>query len=772
MKKHIYLLSLFLLIGCFTKAVSQQINISGRIIDFQFNPIEYASVRLLTEDSVFIKGTTSGPKGIIKLKAEKNKSYQLVLSVMGYLPVVIHLKETRESLSLGDVMMEQAAIDLDSVTITANRVVQQIDRQITYPSPLVRKSSNSALELLYKMALPRVLVNTTNKSVSLNGNESIKLRINGIDADINQVVAIPAGEITRIDYYDNPGVRVKESAMIDFIVRRRLSGGYVSTDLTNSPHIGFGDDMFAVKSNYKNSEWAAFYNLSYRGYKKRETPATTEFGFPGESFIQQTVGIPSSFNYQTNDLNLNYNYTLTDKRVINVTFGTSFHHNKGHDRFVNYYSDIPDVQFPSKIETRSQVKNPVLDIYYKETLSKNQALFFNVVTGYINTDYSRDYRERDDMNGQEAVFNSQITGKKYSVIGEGDHQVRWKNISLYSGVKYTLGYTKNNYEGDIVENTSLTNGDLYLYSQLQGKFKKMSYTAGIGVSYSYFDGQDNNFKFWTFRPSLSLGFLATNHFYIKYKFSVNQSTPSLSQLNDVSQMIDQYRIVKGNPDLKPYRIYSNSLQFTYQKNSLQIYLGSSHQFYSKVIMSEIGLAPSEKQIILTSSNQKYFQTINTFGGANFEIIKNILSVNLYAQLNWYDSKGNDYHHRYKCVCGGGQLNFNLKQWRANLGINSRNNYLWGETISYGEWGSVAEVGYKVKQLYLGVKAINFLTNKWSAGNKSLSRFMQGTSWTYIYDSAPIFCLNLSWNFNWGKKSNAENKTLQNKDSDSGILKAN
>ena len=750
-------------------AHSQQAEITGTILNPQNEPVEYANVQLLNTDSTFIKGTASDKNGKIRLEVVPSKDYKIIISVLGYDPLKIEVKKIKDKLALGELVLKESAVALDEVTVSANRVIHKIDRQITYPSPIALQTSNNALELLYKMALPRVIVNPNEKSIYLIGNENVKLRINGVDVSVNEIAAIPAKEIIRIDYYDNPGVRVQESAIIDFIVKRRNSGGYIATGLTNSPHIGFGDDLFTFKSNYKNSEWSAFYNLSFRSYKNREKESTTEYNFPENNFIQQTTGIPSSFYYQTHGLNLNYNYTKTDKRVFNITMTGSFLNYRGDDNYTNHYSDRPGIEFPSNILSTDNEKNPVLDFYYKETLSKNQTLFFNIVTGYINTDYMRRYRETD-LSGQDAVFNSHVTGKKFSVIGEADHQITWKNLSLYSGINYKLGITKNKYEGTITENVSLNNSEFYLYSQLQGKFSKLSYSLGVGVSYSYFNDQYKGFRYWTFRPSLSLSYPVTDHFYVRYQFLVDQTTPSLSELSDVPQFIDQYRIDNGNPELKPYLIYTNTLQLTFQKNTFQCYGGINHQFYANVIMPDIYLAQSHSQFIQTINNQKHYQVLTPIAGANWEIIKNILSLNLNTQLRWMDSKGNDYRHRYTTIYGNGQINFSLKKWIVNMGICSRNNFLWGETINYGEWWSSFEVGYKQKELYIGATAMNIFTNRWSAGSKNLSKQMPGTSWTYIYDSAPIFGLKLSWNFSWGKQSKAEEKTLQNKDTDNGIRK--
>lgn len=765
-----YILVLFISIVSFVDAFAQQINIAANIVDQNNKPIEYANAQLLNKDSVFIKGIASDQNGKIKLQTNNKQSYWLVISAMGYTPSIIYLKDVASNVELGEIVMQEATTMLDSITVTAQRTIHKLDRQVVFPSTLQQKSANSALDLLYKMALPRLTVNVSEQTIKLIGQGSVLLRINGVNVSSNEIAAIPAKDIIRVEYYDNPGVQFQGQTLIDFIVKKRESGGSLYTNLLNSPHVGFGNDMMSTKFNHKNSEWSATYNLSFRDYKKREIESNTIFNFPDNSIERHSDGIPSPFNYQTHNLNLTYNYTIVDKRIFNVTAAGSFFNNNSHDKAFNYYSEIPKTEYLSTSESKGKSQNPTIDLYYKEVLSKRQNLQFNLVGGYINSTYIRNYQEKNESDGSLSNYYSDVSGKKYSIIGEGVHQIQWEKVQLNSGIKYKLGYTENEYKGTNTENSSLNNSDLYIYSQLQGKLKGLSYGIGAGVSYAYFSDQHKGFKFWTFQPFLSLAQNFGQKVYLQYMFYTNSSVPSLSALSDVSQIIDQYQISQGNPNLKPYRIYSNYLRANYQQNIFQCNLGISHQYYKNAIMQSIYLNEDKSKFIFTSSNQKFYQKTGIDGGINWQIIKDILSLNLNGQINWTQSKGNNYNHKYTSYYYGGQLNLNLKQWTINMGANSRYNTLWGETINYGELGSNAEVSYRYKNLNVGLMGLVILSDKWSAGSKNLSKEVPSTSWSYIDDSAPIICLHLSWNFSWGKQSKAGEKTLKNKDSDSGILK--
>lgn len=762
-------LFLFIWISLTIMIQAQTVRITGIVTDSKNEPVELANVRLFDTDSVFIGGTSSDRNGRIKLETNSKGSYKLFISAIGYLPVTISLKETPLKISLGNIVLQESSIDLDEVTVTANNIIRHIDRQVVFPTEFQQKSANSALDLLDNMSLPRLIVDTQNKKISLLGSDKIFIRINGVNATENDVSAIPAKDIVRVEYYDNPSVRFEGRILVDFIVKRKDNGGSVYLDLANSPHVRYGNDLVSIKLNHKNSEWNASYFMIYRNFKKSETKETTIFNFPDKSLTQYSDGT-TPYNHRTHDLNLSYNYTLPEKRVFNFSLTNSIRDFNNHYDNTNTYLEIPDRAYQALTNTKNKNMNPILDLYYKENLSSRQSLTANLVGGYIHTDYSRIYKEENQSENQITELSNQVNGKKLSLIGEIVHQIEWDRLSLYSGINYKIGYSENNYTGSISEKTSLKNQDLYFYSQIQGKIKKINYGLGIGASYNYFNDSYNGFHFWTFRPYVSLAYSPVKNLNLQYTFRINSNVPSLNQLSDVEQQLDSYQLYKGNPHLTPYRIYMNKLNINQQIKTFQYTIEVSHQYMNKPIMPTTYFDLNNSLFIHTSLNQKYFQNTTIGAGAVWRLFNNSLLLNVSGQINWMDSKGYDYQHKYTSYYGMAALIFLYKNLSTQIRVNSRANDLWGETINYNQWWSSLNIGYKFKNLYVGLSIYHFLTGSESLGYTDLSKTLSQTSWSYTYDSAPTFCLKLSWNFKWGKQSQAEKKTLQNKDTDSGILK--
>ena len=106
--------------------------------------------------------------------------------------------------------------------------------------------------------------------------------------------------------------------------------------------------------------------------------------------------------------------------------------------------------------------------------------------------------------------------------------------------------------------------DTYAYAQYSGKWKKMNYTLGAGVTRSWYQqiGQED-YETYQFNPRFSLSYTFNEEFYARMNGSLNSNEPSLSQLSAVDQLIDSLQIRRGNPDLKPYNNYRLNLTLGY-----------------------------------------------------------------------------------------------------------------------------------------------------------------------------------------------------------------
>lgn len=96
--------------------------------------VEFANVVLQTLDSTFVAGVSTDMKGRFQLEKIEIGSYRLIISAIGYTDNITDLNGLSKSVDLGKLTLNEAAEQLDEVTVTAANIVNQADRKIVFPN--------------------------------------------------------------------------------------------------------------------------------------------------------------------------------------------------------------------------------------------------------------------------------------------------------------------------------------------------------------------------------------------------------------------------------------------------------------------------------------------------------------------------------------------------------------------------------------------------------------------------------------------------------------
>ncbi len=771
---------LFLIFHLFVSSLhAQNISIKGNITDSKEKAaIPYANITLLLTDSSFVAGTTSDEGGKFTLYNIDKGNYILTVSCIGYPNCITQLNNLSKDIDLGVIVLEELPVELQGITITASQVITKLDRQIVLPTRSQIQNSTSGYELLSKMMLPGLKIDLLQNVVSTIGGETVQLRINDMKATAPQVHALRPGNVVRVEYIDNPGIRYADegiSAVINFIVRQHTSGISAGVNLTNSFTTGFGNDNIYIKANHKQSEFGLNYYMTYRDYNDRFTNDDQSFLLKdGSSRNRRLEGISLPFNYTTHDVEFSYNLFQPDDYTFNAVFRNSIFNAPKRDVAQNIVeNNIPKGHSYNKMTDKSNT--PAIDLYFMKHLPHKQSITANIVGTFIGSDYSRNYKEYfSDINNPHSNYAYSADGNKYSLIGEGIYEKEFKPFELSLGLQYTQAHTKNIYEGTTDAITRMNTSNTYAYTQIQGKIKELSYMLGVGVSRQAFDENDEGFVFYTFRPSFMVSYPVFKGANLRYIFNVQPTLPSLSNLSDIRQQMNDFEVNTGNPDLTPYRTYTNQLRFQYQYKQINTQLSGNYSYLKNPIMEEVNRIdlPDTYLFEYRYDNQKSSRCIGGQGYIQMQVIENILSLSGYTGINYFRNTGNKYDHSYTTWYAGGQAEISYKKWSIGGWIYSRYNSLNGETIRYGENNCGINMGYKInKEIKIGAGLwYPFISEGWSAGSKRISGIAKKETRTYIKDNGNMLTLSFTWNIHYGRKHKAENKTLNNADQDSGIVK--
>ncbi|MGA1227329.1 MAG: carboxypeptidase-like regulatory domain-containing protein [Tamlana sp.] len=110
---------------------SQDYNVVGSLVDVSNQPIAYANIVLIKENSSLALGTTSDEKGYFLLNNLSTGNYVLKISFLGFVEYSKNI-EVSNQLNLGTIILEESLQELNGVTIVKNNTPPKIASAITY----------------------------------------------------------------------------------------------------------------------------------------------------------------------------------------------------------------------------------------------------------------------------------------------------------------------------------------------------------------------------------------------------------------------------------------------------------------------------------------------------------------------------------------------------------------------------------------------------------------------------------------------------------------
>ena len=682
-----------------------------------------------------------------------------------------------------DSLEVDTTLTLGEITVKGMRVIKKVDRQLIIPTKEMVKASSNGFELLNLMTLDGIRVDPVMQTVSSMEGGSVQVRINDIVASTQDIMELRPDEVVRVEYIDNPGIRYSDSglkAVINYVVKRR-SAGYVGGASTMQAFAtGFNNSSAYFKYNYKKSEFSINYGFSYRGYDERSISNNSTYYLPdGTQKSVNYIGYNSDFMYTMNNLQLGYSLAAPGKYVLDVRLFYNNYNSPNRDmRQLVQETGQPDRYLYNKVVNKD--RTPSLDIYYSVNLPHNQNIMANLVGTYIGTDYKylmsnylfNESPEQSVKSEPLSDYSYIANGRKYSLIGEAMYTKTMKKTAFTAGARYSVSRTENDYSGTNETDAHLNSDNLYMFAQLQGNLSVINYQAGIGASYTSIHQGETGFNKWTARPQLSLSTSAIKNVFIRYSGSMGQNMPSLSQLTEVKQYMNEAVAYDGNRNLTPYNSYNNSLMVSWSMPFFDFRLTGSWYYAPDIIMNTYSPVMQEDGTYVITArpeNQESFTQKTVAANLILRPIKNVLNIALYGSYNRYESRGLSYSHNFNAWRWRASAYLMLGNWSASADIYNAPKSFFGESMTGGERNFNLNVSYKYKNLQVGVGGILV---GYAQGNiyesSTTSRYYKNTGVTQIKDNGNMIYFTLSYNFSHGRKYKADQRRLSNSDNDNGI----
>ncbi len=768
-------------------AMANNAKISGRIKDANDKSAIIGATVLLMQDTVQIAGTTTDNSGKFTIDAG-NGDYILELSYIGYETIRMALT-INDNTHIGDILMQESATELGEVVVESQAIIQKVDRQILLPSKEQTQASSDGVSLLQNLQIPRIVISPIDNSVKTLSDESVQLRINGIEASTADVKAINPKDIIRVEYHDQPGVRYNGvAAVVDYIVKHRDTGGSLMLAGTNGLTLpGIGNYYMAGKVHFNKSSLQAI--VSYSPYDIYWTRTNNEtYNFSAGKIENNEVGEPTRYKTYPINISLNYNWTNGDKNMLNIRLRDNMAYTPygASDRDSRLYQ--PTDSFEIHDHDKSSSQSPSLDIYYQHNLPHKQHLYFDVVGTYINTHSDRRFLQTP-LFGSVATDTtdviSSVRGDKWSLIGEAIYEKEWENIMLTIGARHNQQWVKNTYLGSTEATVNMTTGETYAFAEMRHRVNKFSYVVGIGAMHTLIEQGGQMQSTWIARPQLTMSYDFGKGWFWKYKGYVSGYQPSLSQLSNITQQIDKYQMRRGNPNLKSVMYVSNEMEFSWQSKHVNINIWTNYSYDHKPIMEETyeEIIDGSAYAIRTYDNQRGFHKLNVSSSLQVKLLDNKLMFNVTPFVKYMVSQGKttgspetnlsngvSYNHEHINYGVRGGIFYLLKGWRFYADVVTAQHNLWGETLTIGELTHDIGINYNSDHFGFGIMMVNpFSPHGSTTVVKDLSALAPTANTAVMQNYRQVLMLNFNVNLDFGTKHREGWKRIDNEDTESGIL---
>ena len=548
------------------------------------------------------------------------------------------------------------SVEMKEVTVEAARVTKKLDGMLIVPSDAQREAATDGYSLLGKLSLPRIRVDEVMRTiVPLTNNGSVQLRLNGTLASKEDLLSLDPKLVKNIDFIDNPGVRYGDGIgyVIDIRTKRNTTGYVLGADLSNSVTTVNGGNTLYAKLNHKNSELALTFTSLYkdqRGFRSTETADYTLNN--GSHYLvsrNQTAGRSRRFG---NQFEIKYSLADSATYVFQASLSTEGSNTPGNYADFVYRDGTIEKSFRT-INVSSDF-SPTLDLYFFHQLGNHQSITANVVGSSIYTD-KRGY------NGEEGDYAYEVNGRTWSLESEAIYENKLKPFTLSAGLEHSVSFTNNEYTGDVSALNKMRRGELYLFSEVKGRWKQLGYSAGVGLANKTYSQENYSFDYWTFRPKLTLNYEILTGLNARYTFETYRRVSSYAMVSDARIRENSREWKVGNPNLQPSRVIKNIIDVSYNGRRVSCgmnmeyrrVLGSNMSVYERTATDEFLYSQQNIGNIMMFVVQNYIR---------YDVVPERLSVTLFGGINRFFNISNLYRHYLTSYNYGGNIQAYLGRW--------------------------------------------------------------------------------------------------------------
>ncbi len=763
MKKKRTILFLIFITICVLNIKSQPyVTLSGRLKNEKSNlGVAFATIMVLdTKDSSMLKGTTSNLNGDFSINSLHKGTYLLKVQHMSHKTLTKEIiAEANETINLGTIPLAESAIKMNEVVVIGKRIraKEEGGKTIFFMNKQLEKASHTGYDVLRQ--IPGVQEDIF-KNISYNGNENVKIYINGVERDIEYLGQLNASDMKKIEVISSPGSQYQSNtgAVINIVMKENKESfkGYIYSEIPTSKSTVYLFPSYGFNYNYEKVNLHTSYNGEISNFdiiKKRVY-----------SFENEVRNKTSSYHSMrqknwSHRFNFDVDYKINKKNLLNF-YGFYNPFSQEHDGIVKAttaHDNNEQNGWNAKKEDTD--KNNVIygSLFYKHLLKKGGHIGFKLETYNLNAKNRTNYK----INKHQKTFPEELTGATSHLQKKETIKIDYKSPEIFNKIKLNAGVINVN-ESINNQSNSLNhkNNMLAIYGITHYRLKNLNLELGYRIEKTISNiKNESHIGDLDFLPAANMIYKFAKNQNIKLSYKHYYNRPTVFQLNPGSTIYGSFKRQYGNTDLKNEMYRKCYLDHSISREGDYF----SYRIFYESIFNAINYVTYSNDMNILESVYINSGKVDCYGlqlNGSFKLSRSITMANFFKLGNYRISPNNDAKlygsiNKTKLVYESG-LSAIIAFQRditasLNVQYNSPKPMLQGSTYSDPLYFLSFEKKFK-KHIKAGVTIANpFMKSITYYGNKEQGRQFSSNNQEMISTTGFPIWFKISYSFTKGKK---------------------
>lgn len=527
--------------------------LKGMVSDGEGHAVDFASIRVYTADTVLVAGAMCDESGFYAVESLPASPLIVSAGCIGFSTVFAPVETSETSTAELNFVLDRQENALEEVTVTAKRFVRTQNGLTVIPDRQQVRHASSGYELLRNLMIPGVSVDAFKGTVTALGS-GVALYIDGMEADEREVRQLRPQDVESVRFMDAPtGRYAGNNTALNFILKKKESGGYIGVDALQRIGYTSGDYNLAMKYYRRNTQYTLFAGTDYKRTSGGFNDRTDELLFPGNTVAREytTLADCQKSDRQYGQLRVR---NKSDRRTLRATFGVvrnAMPESFSSSSLAYAGRGLSSVPVLTERSESSHGMKYSLGLSGTFNLPHNQSVDASASGELTDNDYDYSYGEGGRLVASSTTerlysFNASVNYVKTFPKG---NSLTLKLLELYNVSSATYGGSHSSWQHLWMSETQF----FAEYMQPLGRKASLRLSPGVSAQFYRVHGarRVSNYSpraqvVFTCQPGASQ--------YIQLGGAYGNSYPQLSMLTGASTQVDILQLKRGNPDLKQSRL--------------------------------------------------------------------------------------------------------------------------------------------------------------------------------------------------------------------------